>query len=181
MKPFLVLLLLLTFNYAAFSQDSNEVRVDSNLNYQVKIPSWLHVIETGSSNIFGGTLPAVNGIENAIAIQGFLKSQFKSFDEFKDIFLTGNKFGQPTKFDSEVIWYGQQQLVKIENGVKQRVFTFWQNNIYHNQFVLLQTNTAYILIKYVSTPETYDLNLSKFEEFLGGFKITNSVCEDADR
>jgi len=145
--------------------------MDSVLNYKVKIPGWLHLIETGSATMFGGTLPAVNNIENAIMVQGFSKSDFKSFDEFKFVFLTGNRFGEPAKFDKEQIWYGQNNLLEVDNGVKQKVFIYWQNKIYHNQFVLLQSNTAYILIKFVATLESYDINISKFDEFLAGVRI----------
>jgi hypothetical protein len=157
-----------------FSQASDSTRIDSALNYEVKIPGWLHLNETGSPNAFGGTLPAVNGIENAIAVRGYSKAQFKSFAEFKYVFLTGNKFGEPTKFDNEQIWYGQNELMEIENGVKQKVFISWQNKIYFNLFVLLQTKTAYLLVQFVATSETYDINISKFNEFLSGLKIKTS-------
>ena len=145
--------------------------LDSTFYYKVKIPIWLHLRETGSETAFGGTLPAVNGIENAILIKGFPKSSFKSFDEFKEIYLTGNKFGQPTKYSKEHIWYGQNGIIEISNGVKEKVFTFWRNKIYHNLFFLLETKSAYLWIQFTSTPETYDTNISKFDEFMSGFKI----------
>jgi hypothetical protein len=147
--------------------------VDSTFNYIVQIPGWLHLRTTGSPNMIGGTLPAINGIENAIMIKGFSKSEFKSFEEFKEIYLTGNKFGEPTKFSREHIWYGQNPLIKIDNGVKQKVFTYWRNKIYHNLFTLLETKSAYLWIQFTSTPDTYDLNISKFDQFMSGFKISN--------
>jgi hypothetical protein len=149
------------------------IYVDSSFNYKVQIPDWLTLGETGSATIFGGTLPAVNGVENAILITGFSKSDFKSFDEFKEIYLTGNKFGEPTKYSKEHIWYGQNELIKIENGVKQKVFTLWRNWIYHNLFILLETKAAYLWIQFTSTPDTYDVNISKFGEFMSGFKLIN--------
>ena len=170
----LVILISFFASITAFSQTSDSTRIDSVLNYEVRIPGWLHLIETSSPTVFGGTLPAINGIENAITVRGFSKTQFKSFDEFKDIFLTGNKFGEPTKFDNEQIWYGQNKLMEIENGVKQKIFIYWQNKIYHNLFVLLQTKTAYLLVQFVATPETYDINILKFDEFLSGLKIKTS-------
>ena len=147
--------------------------VDSAFNYTVQIPNWLHLRETGSSTMIGGTLSAVNGIENAIMIKGFSKSEFKSFVEFKEIYLTGNKFGEPTKFSREHIWYGQNPLIKIDNGVKQKVFIYWRNKIYHNLFILLETKSAYLWIQFTSTPDSYDLNISKFNEFMTGFKISS--------
>jgi hypothetical protein len=168
-----ILVILISFFACstAFSQAADSTRIDSVLNYEVKIPGWLHLKETGSPTVFGGTLPVVNGIENAIAVSAFSREQFTSFDDFKYVFLTGNKFGEPTKFDKEQVWYGQNNLMEIEHGVKQKVFIFWQNKIYHNQFVLLQSKTAYLLVKFVATPETYDINISKFNEFLSGIKI----------
>lgn len=155
----------------AVSQPSDSTRIDSVYNYQVKIPGWLKVFDKGPSTIFGGTFPAVNGIENAVSIRGYTKTEFKSFAEFKEVFLTGNKFGQPARFDEGQIWYGQNQLIEIENGVRQKVFIYWQNKIYHNQFVLLESSNAYILIQFVATPQTYDENISKFEEFMAGFTL----------
>lgn len=168
-----ILIVIVTFflSGVTFGQGTGSTRIDTIFNYEVKIPGWLHVIETGSPTIFGGTLPAVNGIENAIAIQGYSRSAFKSFDEFKFVFLTGNKFGEPAKFDKEHIWYGQNELIEIGNGVKQKIFMYWQNRVYHNEFVLLQSPTAYIMIRFVATPETYDINLPKFDELLSGFKM----------
>ena len=46
--------------------------LDSTFNYQVKVPGWLTLKETGSAYVWGGTLPAVKGIENAIVIKGDL-------------------------------------------------------------------------------------------------------------
>jgi hypothetical protein len=110
---------------------------DSVLNYEVKIPLWLHVRARSSASMFGGTLPAVNGIENAILISGYSKSAFTSFDDFKTFYLAGNTFGKPANFDREHIWYGQKDAINIDHGVKQRVFIFCKNRIYHDMFILL--------------------------------------------
>ena len=47
----------------------------------------------------------------------------------------------------------------------------WQYKIYYNQFVLLESNSGYILVQFVATQETYDINISKFNKFLSGLKI----------
>lgn len=147
--------------------------LDSTFNFQVKIPGWFHLKETGSRNLLGGTLPAINGIENAILIKSFYKFEFKSFDEFKYIYLTGNIFGQPTKYSNEIIWYGQNKLIEVDNGVKQKVFTFWRNKFYTNEFILLETKSAYLWIQFTSTSDTYEINVLKFDEFMKGFETTN--------
>lgn len=145
--------------------------VDSTFNYQIRIPDWLSLKETGSPDVFGGTLPAVDGIENAIMVKGFSKKGFKSFEEFKDIYLTGNRFGEKTKYSNEHVWYGQNNLIEIDHGVKRKVFTIWRNLIYYNMFVLLETKSSYIWIQFGASPDTYDVNISKFDEFMAGFKI----------
>ncbi|WP_196894757.1 hypothetical protein [Aureivirga marina] len=148
---------------------------NKNFNYEVIIPKWLTLKETGDSNIIGGIMPKVDGevkgIYNAVSIQEFSKSSFKSFEEFKHTYSTGNSFGQKTLFSDSHIWYGQKDIIEIDNGIKQKVFIFWQNNIYHHQFVLLKTKTAYLFIQFVATPKTYDINIGKFEEFLKGLTI----------
>ncbi|MBI1287742.1 MAG: hypothetical protein GC178_09205 [Flavobacteriales bacterium] len=192
MRSYLLFIVFLTITKYGFSQDTiqesyddvNDLKeklvrdeiveldyVNYDLSYGVKVPKWLNLKETGDDKLFGGTLPPVDGIKNAILISGFLRDEFPSFKEFEDKYLTGNRFGQPTKFSSSHIWYGQNPLVPIENGVKQRVFTIWNNHVYHNQFVLLQTKTAYLWIQFTATPETYEKNIGKFEEFLAGLRL----------
>jgi hypothetical protein len=145
--------------------------VDSTFKYEVNIPEWLTLRETGDAGLWGGTLPPINGIENAILIKGFYKTEFKSFNEFEQKFLTGNKFGKKTLYSDQHIWYGQNDLIEIDNGVKQKVFTLWNNQIYHNEFVLIKTPSAYLWIQFASSPDTYDINISKFEKFISELKI----------
>ena len=145
--------------------------IDSTFSYRVTVPSWLTLIETNDPMLFGGIFPEVDGVENAVLIRGFSKSEFKNFAEFKDIYLTGNRFGQPVKWGSEQIWYGQNDLVNITDGVKQKVFIMWKNLIYHNQFVLLESQTAFLWIQFTASPETYDQNIGKFNEFMNGLVL----------
>jgi hypothetical protein len=166
------LIAFLLFLPAILFSQGNPTRVDSSFGYTVAIPNWLEVKETGSKNTFGGTLPTTKGIENAILISCFSKTEFSSFEAFQAVYLTGNHFGQPTNFSKEHIWYGQNQPVKVEGGVEQKVFLYWHNKIYHNKFVLLQTPKAYLWVQFVATPETYDVNIGKFTDFIKGLKIT---------
>ncbi|NRA92770.1 MAG: hypothetical protein HRU26_08815, partial [Psychroserpens sp.] len=142
--------------------------IDSTFSYRVTVPDWLTLMETNDPMLFGGVFPEVDGVENAILIKGFSKSEFKSFVEFKDIYLTGNKFGQPVKWGSEQTWFGQNDLINITDGVKQKVFIMWGKLIYHNQFILLESGTAFLWIQFTASPETYEKNISKFDEFMSG-------------
>lgn len=149
------------------------VYVDSTFGYKTEVPKWLNLRESGNDRVWGGTFPSIDGIENAMMIKGFDKSEFKSFDHFKETYITGNKFGKKTLYSENHIWYGNnaRDLHQIKNGVSSRVFTFFQNKIYHNQFALIETKKAFLWIQFVSTPETYDLNLPKFTDFVNGIEL----------
>ncbi len=149
------------------------VYVDSTLGYKAEVPKWFTLIETGNDKVWGGTFPAIDGIENAMIIKGFEKSEFKSFDHFTAIYITGNEFGKKALYSENHIWYGYnpRDLHDIKNGVSCRVFTFFQNKIYHNQFSLIETEKAFLWIQFVATPETFELNLSKFIEFVNGIEL----------
>ena len=123
--------------------------------------------------MWGGTFPAVHNIINAVLIASYKKEKFKNFKDFQRIYITGNKFGEVTLYSKNHIWYGRNEkdFKKIRKGVSSRVFTFFKNKIYHNQFVLIETSKAYLFINFCATPETYDENIIKFNEFMKGLEI----------
>lgn len=149
------------------------VHIDSTLGYQVVIPDWLELNENPLNGFWGGGFPAVGGVSNALYIKGFDKSKFDSFEKFVEVYITGNKFGKTTLYSKNHKWYGYnpRDLKKVNNGITCRVFTFFQNNIYHHQFVLLESKTSYIWIQFTATPDTYDVNLPRFNEFMEGLKL----------
>lgn len=147
--------------------------VDYEYGYSIEKPKWLKIIRELPLNRYGGTMPAVNGIENAIMITGLKKNRFKSFDDFVNIYITGNKFGQPMLMNEQFTFYGRNEkdFKKVKHGVSSRIFYMFRNKIYHNQFVLLETSSAYLFVHFCSTPETYDENIKKFNEFLKGLTV----------
>jgi hypothetical protein len=159
----------MSFAVSALGQ-TQKLRTDSLNGYTLQIPQWL-AIKDDTEMMLGGVLPPVKDIENAISVTAFPKSKFRSFDDFKTTYLTGNVFGKPTLFNTDFVWYGQNELQKTEKGVAQKVFIFWNNAIYHDKFVLLETKKAYLFIQFVATDETYDLNIKKFDKFLAGLKM----------
>ncbi|MGV3458899.1 MAG: hypothetical protein ACO1N9_00445 [Flavobacterium sp.] len=82
---------------------------DYEYGYSIIKPEWLKVRESGDLSMWGGTLPAVEGIENVIYVKGYKKDRFKSFDEFEHIFITGNKFGEKTLYSQAHTWYGRNE------------------------------------------------------------------------
>jgi len=146
---------------------------DSVFGYRVSIPEWLTVMDTGSDNLWGGVFPPIGEIKNAVMIKVFEKSEFDSFDDFKKTYITGNRFGKPTLFNKNKLWYGhnERDLHDIKNGVSCRVFTMYQGKIYHNQFSLIETTKGYLWIQFTATPNTYSVNLPKFAEFVDSIEL----------
>ena len=155
--------------------DSTEVSTynDYANAYSVEKPSWLSVMESGNTNTWGGVMPAVHEIKNAIMITAFEKGKFKDFEDFERIYITGNKFGQETLFSKNHIFYGRNEkdLKDIEHGVSSKLYLFFKNKIYHCQFVLLETSKSFLFINFTSTPETYEENIGKFNAFLKGLRV----------
>ncbi len=189
MRKIQILIFLIAFK--GFSQDTAravivDIRNESKVNtafvdtytdyeygYSIKKPEWLKINESANLNMWGGTFPAVHDIVNALYITGFKKDKFKNFKDFQRIYITGNKFGEESLFSKHHTWYGRNEkdFKKIKHGVSSRVFYIYKNKVYHNQFVLLETSKAYLFIHFCSTPETYDENIVKFNEFLKGLEI----------
>jgi hypothetical protein len=148
--------------------------VDSTFNFQVKVPNWLHLIETGSVQNWGGTLPAVGGIENAIVIKSFDKKNYKSLKDFKKYVVEDLVYGQSPPWSDSHKFMGKKDIGKFKNfGDSYKVYLMRGKLMYHCEYVLLETKTAYLWIDYTSTQETFDKNIDKFEEFMNGFKVTN--------
>jgi len=173
-KTLILIILILGFISNSIAQDSKFYE-NTIIGLKVEIPDWLNLKETGATNLWGGTFPEIDGIENALMISSFDKAEYVSFEKFKEVYITGNTFGKPSLFSNSHIWYGynEKDLFEIENGVSCRVFTFYQNKVYHNQFCLIETEQAFVWIQFVATPETYDTNISKFNAFVDSIKYLN--------
>ncbi|WP_153797178.1 hypothetical protein [Foetidibacter luteolus] len=148
--------------------------LDSTFNFQVEIPNWLNLKETGTVYAFGGTLPAVDGIENAILIKVFDKPKFPTFSDFKKFVIEDLAFGQSPKWSVSHKFMGKKELGRYNNiGDSYKVYLMRGNLMYHCEYILLETKSAYLWIDYTSTQETFDKNFAKFEEFMSGFKVTD--------
>lgn len=147
--------------------------VDHTYGYELVVPKWLNLISTGENGLWGGTFPAVDHIENDVIIQAFNKSRFKSFNHFKEVYITGNTFGQPTLYSKQHIWYGnnEKDIEEISTDqIRAKVYTLFSGAIYHNQFVLIETDKSYLWVQFTSTPTTYDKNIEKFTELVNSIK-----------
>ena len=148
--------------------------LDSTFNFQVKVPNWLNLKETKSIYVWGGTLPAVEGIENAIVIKAFQKSNYKSLKDFKNYLVEGLEFGHPVRWSQSHLFMGKKPLGAYKNiGTAYKVYIMQNGLLYHCEYILLETKTAYLWIDFASTETTFDKNIDKFEEFMSGFETTN--------
>ena len=150
------------------------IYIDSTFNYQVEVPDWLQLMETGSDYYWGGILPAVDGIENAIVIKSFDKKVHKSFKNFKKYIVEDFALGKAPAWSTSHTFMLKKNLGKYKNiGDAYKVNLLHNKRIYHCKYILLETKTAFLWIDYTATPETFDKNIEKFEEFMNGFKVTN--------
>ena len=147
--------------------------LDSTFNFKVDIPEWLNLKETGTVYAFGGTLPAVEGIENAILIKVFDKVKFSTYLDFKKYIVEDLIIGQSPKWSTAHKSIGKKELGKYKDiGDSYKVYLIKGNLLYHCEYVLVETKSAFLWIDYTSTQETFDKNLAKFDEFMNGFKVT---------
>ncbi len=122
-------------------------------NFQVEIPDWLNLKETGTVYAFGGTLPAVDGIENAILIKVFDKAKFPTQLDFKKFIVEDLAVGQSPKWSASHTFMGKKDLGKYTTiGDNYKVYLMRGNLMYHYcQYVLIETKSAYLWIDYTST------------------------------
>ncbi len=154
--------------------DNREFTYQDTLHhYEINIPYWFNVTESGIEGVFSGTFPDINNIKNAIAIFSHKKEEFKSFKDFNEHYITGNQFGLPSKSNKNMTWMGQKELEKPKacNGLSYKVYCMFGDMMYHCRLTTYETATAYIIINFTATAETYEANAEKLEEFLSGFDI----------
>jgi len=146
--------------------------VDTVLGFKAIIPAWFKLRETGSDWTLGGMLPAVDGIENVIMIKAFPKKDYVDMAAFKDFIIGTWTFGTHPKWSAEHVCYGIKDMEDVPGiGKSYSASNFWQNHIYTCKYVLAESKTAFLWIDFTATPNTYELNLPKFDEFLKGLKL----------
>ena len=94
--------------------------------------------------------------------------------DFKKFLVEDLVFGQSPKWSASHKFMGKKDLGKYNNiGDSYKVYLMMGNLMYHCEYVLVRTNSAYLWIDYTSIQEIFDKNFAKFEEFMSGFKVTN--------
>jgi hypothetical protein len=177
MKKIMMLVVCLATSLFVFGQGNDSIsqaqtktHTDSQFGYKVVIPDWLKVKDTGSPNLWGGTMEPLNGIENAVLIVGFSKKDYKNIKKLIEDKVEQYKTGD--MINSNQTFMLRQDLGIIENkghGYKVQMLT--GNTPYYNMYVFAETSQGYLWIIFTATPDTYDVNISKFYQFLKGLEL----------
>lgn len=146
------------------------VHVDSTYGFQITIPKWWHIRET-PLNLFGGTFPEVDSIENALIFKCFKKDEFKSVADFENWVIKDYSMGQTPKWSNQDMMLLKKELTDFkELGNSYKTQLLRGNKIYDCCYIITQTNNAYIWIDFTSTNTTYPKNFDKFKEIVSLFK-----------
>ncbi|MFN8291853.1 MAG: hypothetical protein U0U70_16465 [Chitinophagaceae bacterium] len=149
------------------------IYIDSGNTYQVYVPKWLKLRQNNDVNFFGGTLPPVNTVENAIVISAAKKTQYKSFQDFKNYIIEDTAYlsGKAPKWDTARKFLSvKKDLLSVPGSHSSYKVSFNRlGSIFVASYLLVETKTSYLWIQFIATGETYPANLPKFREFLQGF------------
>lgn len=154
------------------NSDKQVVYIDTICHYQIKLPYWLKLRETGKTGAIGGTYKAENGEEIAFLIKSFSRFSFNNFDEFGKWVVTGMIQGKPVAWSQEHLCLEKKEAGKTKNGLLDYKVTIAHKGVaYSSRYVLAETDNAYLWIEYTSTGKNAETYMSKFEEFLEGLEI----------
>lgn len=157
-----------------FNTAKKVIYIDSANTYKVVVPKWLKLRQNNDLNFLGGTMPPVNGIENAIIISSVKKNEYKSFQEFKTKFAEDTAYlsGKSPSWDKDRKFLTvKKDSLKVAAGCSSYKVSFNRlGSVFVASYVLVETPTSFLWIQFVATEGTWQANLPKFREFLRGFE-----------
>jgi len=146
------------------------IHIDSTYGFQITIPKWWHIRET-PLNLFGGTFPAVDSIENALLFKSFKRDEFKDLADFENWVVKDYSMGQSPKWSSQHKMLLKKELTDFKYlGNAYKVQLLRGNKIYDCCYIIIETSTSYIWIDFTATNTTYPKNFDKFKEIVSLFK-----------
>lgn len=154
-------------------QGENDIKhEDTFLDYKVNIPIWWKIRETPNSFMFGGTFPAINGVENALLFKSFQKTEFKNLVNFENWVIKDYKIGDIPKWSNNHIIILKKENEDFKKLGKSYVVHLLRNGkIYQCQYIIIETPKTFLWIDFTSTKDTYDINLEKLKEIITSFEI----------
>jgi len=152
-----------------FESARKVVYVDSANTFKVTVPKWLKLKETNSLNFFGGTLPPINTIENAIAINSIKKNEYPTLTDFKKFIIEDSSYikGATPKWANDRFFLDiQKDTVLFNKYSSYKVTVNRKGNVFVSNFILIETKTAYLWVQFTATEDTYPVNVLKFKDFM---------------
>jgi hypothetical protein len=146
--------------------------------FKFSVPNWLNILDINAEDSFMGTLPDIDNVQNAISVQWYDKKtlkrklKIKTLNDFNKENITQKKIGDKIG-NGTVLLKKKLEAPSNCNGVCFMLEMMGGNSIYHTQILTFESKKSYILMRFIATPNSYDLNLSKFETFIKGLEITN--------
>ena len=155
------------------NKDNKDLVVDyEKEHFSFVVPDYLNVVASNDPSLWSASFPDVNGIKNAIVVRIVEKDGYESFEDFTTKELPQGKMGED---DGRMTLLLKEELENIGevNGKSVR-FQYMPKGtmrLYHAKKVTFETKTHYGLVMFNATPETYEGNVKRFDEFLKTFKI----------
>ena len=148
----------------------NIKHTDSISGYSLVIPLWWKIRETPSGNLFGGTFPAINKVENALLFKAFDKTKYKNFKDFKNWVIADYKVGDTPKWSNSHKVLLKKELNEFDEiGKSYKVQLMRNGYLYDCAYIIIETSNSYLWIDFTATKETYDVNFPKLKEIMSEY------------
>ncbi|WP_298900195.1 hypothetical protein [uncultured Psychroserpens sp.] len=144
--------------------------INESKGFELDIPNWANLVKSDLSLYWMATMPDINNVKNAISLNWFEKEAYKGFKDFNKEFVLGKKIGDGLNTGTFLM---KKELKTAENmnGVTYKIQAMFGGSLYDCQYVTFETKTHFVLVKFIATPDTYELNVEKFNDFISNIKI----------
>jgi len=130
-----------------------------SLNFlELEVPDWANVIKPKYYNMFEATFPEYHEVVNAMIMRWVYKSDSLTFNDF----INRSKSPHETRPNYRLI---------EKNDSTYKYFYTSDNGWYNQQCVYLKGDNIYCLINFTATKNTYDYNITRFDEIVKKIKI----------
>ncbi len=147
-------------NQIRFHQEQSPFIINDTINgIELCVPYWLNIENNDKFAMFGA-FPDIYNISNAFLFTYFEKSDFNSFNDFKDRLLLGENVRKYEKLIST--------NKKIE---RYKVIYHSADTDFICQYVFIDIGELYALVNFTATGNTYEKNVERFNEFLKSIKL----------
>lgn len=129
--------------------------IDTFYGIQYEVPFWLNNSRENTFTLIGN-INVDNNSKNHFALYFINKSEYTSLQSLENTYLSDPNLIKYDKINTYVELFDRYQLtVKIPDG-----------NEIKRQLVFFETGKYYGVSDFTATPETYDKNIDRFNEFL---------------